>query len=41
LVQYNTTSTVGHENRMVRTWIQPWPRPSEVRMRCDLHTSSD
>jgi len=36
---YKTTSRVGHENRMVRIRVQPWP--SEVQMRCGLHTSSN
>jgi len=38
---YNTTSRAGHENRMMRIRVQPWPRPGEIRMRCGLHMSSN
>jgi len=36
-----TTSRAGHENRMIRIRVQPWPWPDEVRMRCGLYTSSN
>jgi len=42
LIQHYIQSTrVGYENHMLRNRVQTWPMPSEVRMRCGLHASSN